>query len=54
MATNVLPAPQTRKPSKMSAAAAAEMAVPLAVLAIVVALITPMPSFLLDLLLVIE
>jgi flagellar biosynthesis protein FlhA len=38
----------------MSAAAAAEMAVPLAVLAIVVALITPMPPFLLDLLLVID
>jgi len=54
MATNALPAPQARKLPKMSAAAAAEMAVPLAVLAIVVALITPMPPFLLDLLLVID
>src|ERR1035441_5131619 len=54
MATNALPAPQTRKLPKLTAAAAAEMAVPLAVLAIVVALITPMPPFLLDLLLVID
>ncbi|SPE36374.1 putative flagellar export pore protein [Candidatus Sulfopaludibacter sp. SbA3] len=35
-------------------AAAAEMAVPLAVLAIIIALITPMPGFLLDFLLVID
>lgn len=54
MATNALPAPQNRKLPKLTAAAAAEMAVPLAVLAIVVALITPMPPFLLDLLLVVD
>src|ERR1035441_9333264 len=54
MATNALPAPQNRKLPKLTAAAAAEMAVPLAVLAIVVALITPMPPFLLDLLLVFD
>jgi flagellar biosynthesis protein FlhA len=54
MATNALPAPNGRKIPKISAAAAAEMAVPLAVLAIIVALITPMPSFLLDLLLVVD
>ena len=53
MATNALPAPKAGT-FKMTAAAAAEMAVPLAVLAIVVALITPMPSFLLDLLLVVD
>jgi flagellar biosynthesis protein FlhA len=54
MATNALPAPKLRKLPKISAAAAAEIAVPLAVLAIVVALITPMPPFLLDMLLVID
>lgn len=54
MATQALPAPKARKFPKITAAAAAEMAVPLAVLAIVVALITPMPSFLLDLLLVVD
>src|SRR5450432_608438 len=54
MATNALLAPGTGKFPKMTAAAAAEMAVPLAVLAIVVALITPMPPFLLDLLLVVD
>ena len=54
MATKALPAPNSRKFPKITAAAAAEMAVPLAVLAIVVALITPMPPFLLDLLLVID
>jgi flagellar biosynthesis protein FlhA len=53
MATNALPAPKIGK-FKITAAAAAEMAVPLAVLAIVVALITPMPPFLLDLLLVVD
>src|SRR5664279_347978 len=53
MATNALPAPTLGK-FKLTAAAAAEMAVPLAVLAIVVALITPMPPFLLDLLLVVD
>src|ERR1035438_2695563 len=54
MATNALPAPQNRKLPKLTAAAAAEMAVPLAVLAIIVALITPMPGFLLDFLLVVD
>ncbi|MEO8592013.1 MAG: flagellar biosynthesis protein FlhA [Candidatus Solibacter sp.] len=54
MATQALPAPKSRKFPKITAAAAAEMAVPLAVLAIVVALITPMPPFLLDLLLVVD
>src|SRR5580692_990865 len=39
---------------KLSAAAVAEMAVPLAVLAIIVALITPMPGFFLDFLLVVD
>ncbi len=39
---------------KFNMAAAAELAVPLAVLAIVIALITPMPGFLLDFLLVID
>ena len=53
MATKALPAPTIGK-FKLTAAAAAEMAVPLAVLAIVVALITPMPPFLLDLLLVVD
>ncbi len=54
MATNALPAPKPGMFPKLTAAAAAEMAVPLAVLSIVVALITPMPPFLLDLLLVID
>jgi flagellar biosynthesis protein FlhA len=54
MATNALSAPKIQKFPKISAAAAAEMAVPVAVLAIVVALITPMPPFLLDLLLVVD
>jgi flagellar biosynthesis protein FlhA len=54
MATKALLAPKTRRIPKITAAAAAEIAVPMAVLAIVVALITPMPPFLLDLLLVID
>ncbi|MEI9977200.1 MAG: flagellar biosynthesis protein FlhA [Ignavibacteriota bacterium] len=39
---------------KITAAAASEMAVPLAVLGVIVALITPMPGFLLDFLLVVD
>ena len=39
---------------RFSVAAAAEMAVPLAILAIIVALITPMPGFMLDFLLVVD
>ena len=48
----VLPAPA--KAPRFTAAAAAEMAIPIAVLAIILALITPMPAFLLDFLLVID
>src|SRR5580704_9543284 len=51
---NAIALPQLKGLPKISAAAAAEMAVPLAVLAIIVALITPMPGFLLDFLLVID
>ncbi|HXJ39821.1 MAG TPA: FHIPEP family type III secretion protein, partial [Bryobacteraceae bacterium] len=51
---SILPAPQTKGFAKPSAAAMAEMAVPLAVFAIIVALITPMPGFMLDFLLVVD
>src|SRR5580658_5358420 len=51
--TNTIALPQPKSLSKLPAAAA-EMAVPLAVLAIVVALITPMPGFMLDFLLVVD
>src|SRR5579871_3661061 len=52
--TQVLTAGPAKGFPKISATSAAEMAIPLAVLAIVVALITPMPGFLLDFLLVID
>ena len=51
---NAITAPPTKGLGKFSAAAAAEMAVPLAILAIIVALITPMPGFFLDFLLVVD
>jgi flagellar biosynthesis protein FlhA len=51
---NAIALPQPKGFPKFSAAAAADMAVPLAVLAIIVALITPMPGFLLDFLLVVD
>jgi flagellar biosynthesis component FlhA len=49
MATKALPAP--RKPL-ITLAALGDLVVPIAVLAIVMALITPMPGFLLDILIV--
>src|SRR5579871_1498600 len=52
--TNTIAAPRPGGFPKLNMAAAAELAVPLAVLAIVIALITPMPGFLLDFLLVID
>ena len=51
--SNTIPAPRT-KGLKMSAATLAELAVPIAVFAIIVALITPMPGFMLDFLLVVD
>jgi len=47
-------APQTKGFLKISGAAVAELSVPLAVFAIIVALITPMPGFMLDFLLVVD
>ena len=52
--TNAIADPRTKGFGKISAAAAAELAVPLAVFAIIVALITPMPGFMLDFLLVVD
>src|SRR5579863_6266700 len=52
--TNAIAAPRPGGFPKFNMATFAELAVPLAVLAIVVALITPMPGFLLDFLLVID
>ena len=54
MATNALPGPRASMIPKLTPAAMADLAVPLAVLAIIVALITPMQPFLLDLLLVVD
>ena len=51
---NAIALPQAKGFPKISLAAASEAAVPLAVLAIVVALISPMPGFLLDFLLVVD
>jgi flagellar biosynthesis protein FlhA len=51
---NAIAAPPTKGFGKISAATAAELAVPLAVFAIIVALITPMPGFMLDFLLVVD
>src|SRR6201995_1709651 len=51
MATKALPAPRR---SLMTLAELGELGVPIAVLAIVMALITPMPGFLLDFLIVID
>ncbi len=51
---NAVAAPGGKIFPKFSKIAAAEIAVPLAVLAIILALITPMPGFLLDFLLVID
>jgi flagellar biosynthesis protein FlhA len=51
---NAITAAPTKRFGKLSAAAVAEMAVPLAILAIIVALITPMPGFFLDFLLVVD
>src|ERR1700759_3110228 len=51
MATKALPAPRR---SLMTLAELGELGVPIAVLAIVMALITPMPGFLLDLLIVMD
>src|SRR5579872_2346592 len=51
---NAIAIPQFKGFPKISLAAASEMAVPLAVLAVIVALITPMPGFLLDFLLVVD
>jgi flagellar biosynthesis protein FlhA len=51
---NALALPQLKGLPKITAAAAVEMAVPLAVLGVIVALITPMPGFLLDFLLVVD
>src|SRR5258708_26107110 len=51
--TAIAPA-QTKGFGKLSTASMAEMAVPLAVFAIIVALITPMPGFMLDSLLVVD
>src|SRR5579863_895012 len=52
--TTAIAAPQTKGSGKFSIASLAEMAVPLAILAIIVALITPMPGFMLDFLLVVD
>ena len=52
--TNTIAAPTTKGFAGISPAAVAEMAVPLAIFAIIVALITPMPGFMLDFLLVID
>lgn len=52
--SNTVPAAQSKGMGKVSAATLAEMAVPVAVFAIIVALITPMPGFMLDFLLVVD
>ncbi len=55
MAEAAVAAERRARPLAMfSGAAAAELGVPMAVLAIVMALITPLPPFLLDLLLVVD
>jgi len=51
---NAVTVPPTKGFGKISAATVAEMAIPLAILAIIVALITPMPGFFLDFLLVVD
>jgi flagellar biosynthesis protein FlhA len=51
---NVIPAPRAGGFPKIDAAILADLSIPVAVLAIIVALITPMPAFLLDFLLVID
>src|SRR5436305_1657592 len=52
--THAIAAPSTKGFSWPSAASVAEMALPLAIFAIIVALITPMPGFMLDFLLVVD
>src|SRR3569623_3691241 len=49
---NVIPAPRAGGFPKIDAAILADLSIPVAVLAIIIALIAPMPSFLLDFLLV--
>lgn len=52
--SNTIPVPRSKGLGKISAATLAELAVPIAVFAIIVALITPMPGFMLDFLLVVD
>src|ERR1051325_8867974 len=54
MSETAIATPQTSAFSKLDASTLAELGVPIAVLAIVLALITPMPGFLLDFLLVVD
>jgi len=54
MATKALPAPGKSPATKFSLAGLADLTVPIAVLAIVLALITPLPGFLLDILIVLD
>src|SRR5579863_8581289 len=52
--STTIAAPRTKGFFRINSAAVAELAVPLAVFAIIVALITPMPGFMLDFLLVVD